>query len=178
MDVDRHRFEGGMDIFRHLAIVAVAATTLSAPAYAQYGRLTPPDALIGLFSRACVAGAPRFSTFLPTLAKRERWDQLGLSASAKPGDQGWLVSVGGQPAIVDIHRPTPTTETCSVSAVTAPGGLVQAMTRRQKRAPDIQRNQAGGLVKGWSRTIEGRPVSITVPTDGRAMARITLTASR
>lgn len=163
---------------RKILTAAAAAALATSPASAQYGRLTPPDALLGLFSRACVAGAPRFSSFLPVLAKRERWDQLGLSASAKPGDQGWLVSVGGQPAIVDIHRPTPGTETCSVSAVTAPGGLVQAMTRRQKRNPDVQRNQAGGLVKGWSRTIEGRPVTVTVPTDGRAMARITLTASR
>lgn len=163
---------------RNILTAAAAAALAISPASAQYGRLTPPDAMLGLFSRACVAGAPRFSAYVPLLAKREKWDALGLSASARPGDQGWLVSVGGQPAIVDIHRPTPTTETCSVSAVTAPSALVQSMTKRQGRGPDMQRTQAAGLVKGWTRTIEKRPVSITVPTDGRAMARITIAANR
>ena len=161
---------------RKALAAAFAASLCVAPAVAQYGRLTPPDAMLGLFSRACVAGAPTFSTFVPLLAKRERWDPLGLSKTARPGDQGWLVSVGGQPAIVDIHRPTPTTQTCSVSAVTAPSALVASMTKRQGHKADMERTQVGGLVKGWTRTIEKRPVSITVPTDGRAMARITIAA--
>jgi hypothetical protein len=163
-------------ILRNAIVAALAATLLVAPATAQYGRLTPPDAMLGLFSRACVAGAPSFSTFVPLLAKRERWDPLGLSKTARPGDQGWLVSLNGQPAIVDIHRPTPDTQTCSVSAVTAPSALIAGMTKRQGRKADMERTQAGGLVKGWTRTIEKRPVSITVPTDGRAMARITIAA--
>ena len=154
----------------------LVAACLSVPATAQYGRLVPPEAMLSVFSEACVAGAPRFSQWTPRLAERKRWDALGLSGSARPGDRGWLVSANGQPVIVDIHRPKSGTETCSVSAVTAPQALIAAMTKREGRGPDLDRRTPVQTVKGWTRTIEKRPISVTMPLDGRALARITIAA--
>jgi hypothetical protein len=156
--------------------MTAALAAAGAPASAQYGRLTDPARMITLFSQACVAGAPRFSAFVPVFAKQQRWDELGHSATARPGDRGWLIALAGQPAIVDIHQPAPGIETCSVSAVTAPNALVAAMTKREGHAPDTEKRQADEVVKGWTRSIERRPLSVTVP-DGRAMARITMAAS-
>jgi hypothetical protein len=160
-----------------IAIIAAALSLASAAsADAQYGRLVPADKLVALHGTACRASAPDFETKVAIEARRQKWDEYGVSAKAKPGDRAWLVAIGGQPSIVDISR-AGRTQRCSVNAVSAPAAVLALVTKAQGRKPDGVRSQGpNGTVSIW-RVSPGRTLSVTVPI-GQALSRITLEASR
>ena len=159
-----------------LVIAAVATMIASSPASAQYGRLVPPAKVVALHGSACAASAPDFATALPKLAAKRNWDEYGRSAKARPGDHAWLVSIDGQPTIVDISREG-TKQRCSVNAVTAPGAVLALVRGEQKRKPDrvVKQGQAGD-VSIW-RLSPKKVVTVTVPM-GQAIGRITMETMR
>lgn len=158
-------------------VMAAAAVLLSgAPASAQYGRLVPPAKVVALHASACVANAPDFEATLPKVAARKHWDEYGRSAKARPGDRAWLVSVDGQPTIVDISREGHR-QRCSVNAVTAPGAIVDLVRAAQKRKPDrVVDNGPAGRVNIWN-VSPIRVITVTVPL-GQAIGRITMETTR
>lgn len=157
-------------------IAAAAATLTPGHATAQYGRLVPPQKVLALHAAACAAGSTDFETSLPKLARRRGWDEYGRSATARPGDRAWLVSLDGQPAIVDISKQG-RSQRCSVNAVTGPAGLLSLVRAQRGRAPDrVTRKGTSGDVSLW-RLTPRTTVSVTVPM-GQAIGRITTEVAR
>jgi hypothetical protein len=159
-----------------MVLAAAAAMIASSQASAQYGRLVPPAKVAALHASACAGTAPDFATALPKLAALRKWDEYGRSAKARPGDRAWLVSLDGQPTIVDISREG-TKQRCSVNAVTAPAGLLSIVRTQQKRRPDrVVKNAVSGDVNIW-RINPKTVVTVTVPM-GQAIGRITMETMR
>lgn len=163
----------------YIAVLALAVLCTPVSANAQFGRLIEPQNLLALFSEGCTSSAPSFAAKLPPKANARKWDELGRTAAAHPGDRGWLVSIHGLPAIVDISRPAGGGETCSTSAVSDPDQIVSALTKLLQKRPDstvTQNTRAGPtLVRFWNPSKRfPYPLKVT-STPGQAMTRITIT---
>jgi hypothetical protein len=157
----------------------MAALALATPVAtrAQYGRLVDPKRALAFFNTACIASAPSFSTRVAAKAKASKWDELGLSRKAKPGDRGWLVSLNGLPAIVDISRTGPV-QKCSINLVTDPSQVLALISKIEGRKPDFRRETKVTLEQGWNATKRiPNPLMVTT-TPGVAMVRVTMAASK
>lgn len=161
-------------------LIAAAILVAGAPltANAQYGRLTAATDVFNLFKTSCLSTGPGFSTSIPLKAKLGHWDELGLTAKARPGDRGWLIAIKGQPSILDIKKPSPTSETCSVSAVTSPQDVVAAINKLTGKSATQKSGAHGAVLYNWLRSPKAPfPISVSV-NPGQAMARITATSQR
>ena len=154
---------------------ALAMLLVAAPAAGQgLARLATPVAIAGLLDRTCIAAYPHPATALPAIAARERWDRLGTKGRTTDGAAGWLVSLGGQPAIIDVSAPSPW-ETCSLSTTTAPDVQIAYWKDRMGRAPDQSLTDGTVEKRVWAWRSAGVPGSITLTTQpGQPMARITI----
>ena len=157
-------------------VVAASAVALPNAAGAQYGRLVDTNRLVALAKRACVAGAPDHQRTIPALAAREKWDEYGKKPGTPASTRAWLVSLNGQPAIVDIERSTGTSR-CSVNAVSDPNAVGRAVGAAVGRAADRTAHPQGGTVRTW-RATRASPLITVSSAPGQAMTRITVAAGR
>lgn len=159
------------------ALTAALAIAMPGATQAQYGRLVDPKRALAFFNTACIASAPSFSTSVAAKAKTSKWDELGLSKKAKPGDRGWLVSLNGLPAIVDISR-SGAVQKCSINLVTDPSQVLALISKIEGRKPDFRRETKVSLEQGWNPTKKiPNPLMVTT-TPGVAMVRVTMAATR
>lgn len=154
--------------------MACMALLLPTPASAQLGRLIETSQLVPMFNRVCVRNAPTFAARIPAIARAEKWDELKTSPTAKAGDRGWLVSIKGQPSIVDIGRISGG-ERCSVNAVGDPNAIMKALSQIMGTKPATSNGPNRTQVRSWGAS-KGRPAISVTSSPGQAMARLTATA--
>jgi hypothetical protein len=157
-------------------VVAAAAATAPTAAGAQYGRLVDTSRIVALAKRACVAGSPDHQRAVAAIAGRERWDEYGKRPGTPATTRAWLVSLAGQPAIVDIERNGPVSR-CSVNAVSDPNAVGRAVATLVGREPDRTAHPQGGTVRTW-RATRAMPLVTVTNAPGQAMTRLTVTSAR
>ena len=161
---------------RSMALAACAILTCSTAANAQnsFGRLVDPKALTTFAQDACGNDARKSNGPLAAKAKLSHWDELGRTAATPPGSRAWMVSLKGQPVIVDVAQ-TKTGRTCSVSAVTDPNSVIGNIIRIRSAKPKMTKVK-GNSMAIWPAT-NMQPHTDVTYGGGQAMARITYTFS-
>lgn len=155
-----------------LAACALAACSSAAQAESSFGRLVDPKSFTTFAQDACGNAAKKSNSNLFTKAKMAKWDELGRTATTPAGSYAWMVSLKGQPVIVDISKASKS-RTCSVSAVTDPSSVIDAILRLRGVKPQVKKTKGNTFVI-W-------PATKTLPTTnvtyggGQAIARITYT---
>ena len=154
------------------AACILAACSTTASAQSSFGRLVDPKALATFADETCSIGAKTSNTALAAKAARSKWDELGRTAATPKGSRAWMVSLKGQPVIVDVTQNSKS-RTCSVSAVTDPNSVILSVARQRGLKPRTKSAQ-GNTVATWPAS-RIQPLLEVIYGGGRAMARITYT---
>lgn len=157
---------------RYFILAASAIAACSSPAYADssFGRLVDSKSLASFAQETCGTAAKKSNTNLVSKAKLGKWDELGRTAATPPGSRAWMVSLKGQPVIVDVSQAA-VGRTCSVSAVTDPSSVVGAILRLRGAKPQTRKLKNNTIVT-WPAT-KAFPRTDVAYGGGQAMARIT-----